>query len=94
MSGLAHLRRAARSWSGSPNVVSHDLKSPLVTIRGFLGYVEKDARDGDLTRLAADIDRIRGATDRMGQLLDDLLELSRTGRIERPLRDVALRPDL
>ncbi len=26
--------------------VSHDLKSPLVTIRTFLGYLEQDARIG------------------------------------------------
>jgi signal transduction histidine kinase len=70
-------------------VVSHDLKSPLVTIRGFLGYVEQSAREGDLARLEADMARIRNATDRMGRLLDDLLELSRTGRIARPHVDVA-----
>ena len=71
-------------------VVSHDLKSPLVTIRGFLGYVERDARAGDLDRLESDLGRIRVATDRMGRLLEDLLELSRTGRIDRPHEDVPL----
>jgi signal transduction histidine kinase len=71
-------------------VVSHDLKSPLVTIRGFLSYVERDARSGDLDRLESDLGRIRVATDRMGQLLEDLLQLSRTGRIDRPHEDVPL----
>jgi signal transduction histidine kinase len=69
-------------------VVSHDLKSPLVTIRGFLDYVEQDARVGELDRLVQDAERIRTAADRMGHLLDDLLELSRTGRIARPHEDV------
>jgi len=70
-------------------VVSHDLKSPLVTVRGFLSYVERDAQAGRLDRLEADLGRIRAATDRMGQLLEDLLSLSRTGRVERLHEDVA-----
>jgi len=71
------------------HVVSHDLKSPLVTIRGFLDYAEQDARAGELERMATDVERIRVATDRMGHLLDDLLELSRTGRIAREPEEVA-----
>ena len=27
--------------------VSHDLKSPLVTIKGYLGYLRKDIEDGN-----------------------------------------------
>ncbi len=33
--------------------VSHDLKSPLVTIKGYLGFLEKDA-GGDAERLRRD----------------------------------------
>jgi len=61
--------------------VSHDLKSPLVTIRGFLGYLRQDAESGDMTRFDKDMRRIANAVDKMQALLNDLLELSRVGRI-------------
>jgi PAS domain S-box-containing protein len=61
--------------------VSHDLKSPLITIRGFLGFLQEDSRAGNIPRLEADIQRITSATDKMQALLNDLLELSRVGRL-------------
>jgi len=61
--------------------VSHDLKSPLITIRGFLGFLQEDSRAGNVPRMEADIQRITGATDKMQALLNDLLELSRVGRL-------------
>ncbi len=73
--------------------VSHDLKSPLITIQGFLGFVEKDARTGNLDNLHADIERITTATRRMRQLLDELLVLSRVGRLVNP-SEVILFADL
>lgn len=62
--------------------VSHDLKSPLFTIRGFLGYLEQDALAGNTVRLKSDIQRITDATDKMQRLLNELLELSRVGRLK------------
>jgi PAS domain S-box-containing protein len=61
--------------------VSHDLKSPLVTINGFLGYLEQDALSGNVERLKKDIQRIQEAVNKMQQLLNELLELSRIGRM-------------
>jgi signal transduction histidine kinase len=64
--------------------VSHDLKSPLITISGFLGLLQADAKSGNTEKFKADLQRINEATEKMQRLLNELLELSRIGRISNP----------
>lgn len=71
--------------------VSHDLKAPLITIKGFLGFLPEDARSGNVERLEGDLRRIGDATEKMRKLLDDLLELSRIGRLANPPTVIALK---
>jgi PAS domain S-box-containing protein len=70
--------------------VSHDLRAPLRSIDGFgQALLEEYAEHLDDT--AADyLRRIRAATQRMGELIDDLLDLSRVTRREMRHEDVDL----
>jgi len=60
--------------------VSHDLKAPLVTIKGFLGLLQKDIDENKSDAVTRDLAQIDAAAGQMSQLLDELLELSRIGR--------------
>ncbi|HOO52875.1 MAG TPA: PAS domain S-box protein [Methanothrix sp.] len=68
--------------------VSHDLRSPLVTIQGFLGFLKEDLRDRDEERIEADIEMISGAVGKMDYLLRDTLRLSRIGRVANPPENI------
>jgi PAS domain S-box-containing protein len=70
--------------------VSHDLKSPVITIKGFLGVVLKDLEIGRTDRLAVDLNRMGEAANHMGRLLDELLQLSRVGRVVTPPERVSM----
>lgn len=70
--------------------VSHDLKSPLITIKGFMGILAQDLERGDADAAREDLAIIDEAAEKMKQLLEDLLELSRIGRVVNPYSDVAL----
>jgi signal transduction histidine kinase len=62
--------------------VSHDLKSPIITSMGFITMIRDLAREGRTEEAFSKIDRLERANQRMGALVNDLLELSRVGRTE------------
>jgi PAS domain S-box-containing protein len=70
--------------------VSHELKSPLVTINGFMGLLEQDLETGDSEKIHKDMQMITSAVRTMGRQLDNLLELSRVGRVVHPSETFSL----
>lgn len=71
--------------------VSHDLKSPLVTIKTFLGYLVEDLKLQDQLRIQQDLGFMNNAADKMAQLLTELLELSRVGRLGNPPQETSFK---
>ena len=86
----AELEATARELDAFAYSVSHDLRAPLRAVTGFTemlieehsGQLDEDARDY--------LDRVLAATKHMGRLIDDLLNLSRTGRVELYRRPIDL----
>jgi signal transduction histidine kinase len=60
--------------------ISHDLRAPLRTIDAYSALLERGAANGLDDAGRDHLARIRGATARMGALLDSLLEYSRVDR--------------
>jgi signal transduction histidine kinase len=70
--------------------VSHDLRAPLRSIDGFSQALLEDCSGVLDERGKQHLQRVRASTQRMGQLIDDLLDLSRFTRAEMRLTSVDL----
>jgi len=70
--------------------VSHDLRTPLRGIDGFARIIEQDYGDKLDAAGHGHIARIRQASQRMAQLIDDMLDLARITRVNMARRNVDL----
>lgn len=70
--------------------VSHDLRAPLRSIDGFSQALLEDCAEKLDTTGKGHLQRIRAASQRMGELIDDLLKLSRMTRVEMRRETVVL----
>jgi signal transduction histidine kinase len=70
--------------------VSHDLKSPIITLLGYLEYLRADHADKLDDEGRYFLERMGASATYMQALIQDLLELSRIGRVQTDSSDVDL----
>ena len=85
----AQLEAATRELEAFSYSVSHDLRAPLRHIHGFTKLLRERVQQLDDTTVRY-LTIISTAAARMGDLIDDLLALSRTGRADLRAQDVDL----
>lgn len=84
---LSSVNRELEAFSYS---VSHDLRAPLRSVDGFSQILLEDHAGQIDEEGRAYLNRIRAATQRMAQLIDDMLTLSRVSRAEMQWSEVNL----
>src|SRR5215203_3819758 len=74
---IAELKQASQMKDEFVSVVSHELRSPLTPIRGFVQLVAKELdREGGHDSQVQRLHSLNGHVDRMTRLVDDLLDVS------------------
>ncbi len=84
------LRKHTDEMTRFTYAVSHDLKSPLVTVKAFVHYLEDDMNKQDFDGVAKDLGYINGATEKMTRLLDELLDFVRLDYKRNPPAEALL----
>ncbi|MFO7985964.1 MAG: ATP-binding protein, partial [Desulfatiglandaceae bacterium] len=83
------LRKKNKELENFVYIVSHDLKSPIVSIQGFSSMLLDEYREKLGEEGGRYLERIRANASRMEVLISDLLALSRVGRVVGAFKDVS-----
>lgn len=85
---LDELERINNELDRFSTSVSHDLRSPLLTVEGFVSLVRQNLEDHNIAGANESLQRIMTAIGKMHQLLEDLLKLARLGKVVHPFASV------
>lgn len=86
----ADLRASNRELEAFSYSISHDLRTPLRAINGFSQILQEEYGPGMDEQGLQYLKRIREASEHMGEVIDDVIELARFGKREMVLADVDL----
>jgi len=87
---VADLRARNEELTQFADTVAHDLKTPLITLDGYLILLARDLEKGATARVHHDMGRITEAVDSVRCFLDRLLQLARAGKKINCLETVGL----
>ncbi len=86
------LRGRNRALSQLGDSLCHDLRSPLATIRAFVGFLALDLKERNELQIVKDVESIHNAVDRMTELIAAIVRRAgpnaRVTPVDVPLADV------
>jgi signal transduction histidine kinase len=92
---ITHFRQAEELKSTFISIISHELKTPVALIKGYVSTLRREDADWDREIVADSLQVIEEEADRLTQLIENLLDASRmqAGGLALEKTDVSL-PDL
>lgn len=87
---IERLKQSYRELDSFAYIASHDLKAPLNGVEKICGWIEEDLEEAITPDIEAHFTLLKGRIGRMRQLLDDLLEYSRVGRMDTEQHKIKL----
>lgn len=90
----SHLDETVRSLEAVCYTMAHDLRAPLRSLHGFAQILESDYGDKLDAEGKMYAQRMVSATERMEQLIHDLLEFAKLGHVDLPSEPLDLREEL